>query len=96
MKTNPAAYKFNCAQRAHAQFNENAPLTVMTMLVAGLVYPTATAATAAAWLVSRVLYLVGYVYSGEVQGKGRRLGFTFWLFQGGLWALCAAAAVKMI
>jgi glutathione S-transferase len=87
MKANPAAYDFNCAQRAHTQFMENAPQAMMSMLVAGLMYPNATAALGLGWLVSRVLYLYGYVYGKKEKGAGRYLGTTFWLFQGGLWGL---------
>jgi glutathione S-transferase len=68
MKTNPGAYTFNCAQRAYANFLENAPQTMVSMLVAGLAYPTLTAALGLGWLFSRVLNLVGYVYSGKDKG----------------------------
>lgn len=88
VKTSPAAYTFNCAQRAHAQFLENMPQTMISMLVAGLAYPRATAALGAGWLASRVLYGVGYVYSEKDHGNGRSWGGTFWLCQAGIWGLC--------
>src|SRR5205085_4135986 len=52
MKANPAAYTFNCAQRAHANFLENAPQTMVSMLVAGIAYPTLTAVLGLGWLFS--------------------------------------------
>jgi glutathione S-transferase len=88
MKANPAAYTFNCAQRAHANFLENAPQTMIGMLVAGLAYPTLTTAVGVAWLVSRALYLLGYVYSGEENGKGRLWGRTHIPFQYVVWGTC--------
>jgi glutathione S-transferase len=96
MKANQAAYQFNCAQRAHAQFMENAPQTMMSMLVAGVMYPNATAVLGAAWLAARVLYLYGYVYSAKERGGGRYIGGWFWFAQGGLWALVGMTAVNLI
>ncbi len=61
---------------------------MISMLVAGLVYPQATAACGLGWLVSRALYGYGYIYSGKDQGKGRMWGSTFWLFQAGVWGMC--------
>ncbi|KAE8149461.1 hypothetical protein BDV25DRAFT_156269 [Aspergillus avenaceus] len=86
-KSNPKAEQFNCAQRAHANFLENASQTMLFTLVAGLKYPQLATALGAAWLLSRSLYLYGYVYSGKPQGKGRFLGGFFWLAQGALWGL---------
>lgn len=83
----PKAEQFNCAQRAHANFLENAPQTMLFTLVAGLKWPNAAAAVGTGWLISRALFLYGYVYSGKPQGKGRFYGGTFWLFQGALWAM---------
>ena len=64
-KENQEAYKFNCAQRAHANLLENMPQTIASMLFAGLEYPTATAALGLGWVVARSLYAVGYVMSGK-------------------------------
>lgn len=86
------AEQFNCAQRAHANFLENAPQTMLTTLVAGLKYPQAAAGVATGWIVFRSLFLYGYVYSGKPQGKGRFLGGLFWVFQGALWAMTLAVA----
>ncbi|KAE8383346.1 hypothetical protein BDV26DRAFT_251558 [Aspergillus bertholletiae] len=86
-KSNAKAEQFNCAQRAHANFLENASQTMLFTLVAGLKYPQLATALGAAWLVARSLFLYGYVYSGKPQGKGRYLGGFFWLVQGALWGL---------
>lgn len=97
VKASPAAYRFNCAQRAHANLLENLPQTVVGMLVGALVYPRLTAWLGAAWWVSRVLYVAGYVVgSGKDEagkGKGRLLGAGFWLAQFGIMAVCAKVAL---
>ncbi|KAJ5473565.1 hypothetical protein N7475_003131 [Penicillium sp. IBT 31633x] len=86
-KENAHAEQFNCAQRAHANFLENATQTMLFTLVAGLKYPTYAAGLGAAWVIFRTLFLYGYVYSGKPQGKGRMMGGFFWLVQGALWGL---------
>ena len=83
----PKAEQFNCAQRAHANFLENAPQTMLFTLVAGLKYPQLAAGISSVWVLFRVLFLYGYVYSGKPQGKGRLMGSFFWLAQGALWGL---------
>nr|CAD59913.1 glutation S-transferase [Paracoccidioides brasiliensis] len=83
----PAAYKFNCAQRAHANFLENAPQTMLMALVAGLRFPQTAAVLTASWVVLRLLFLHGYVMSDKPDGNGRYRGILFWLAQGGLWGL---------
>ncbi|PGH13428.1 hypothetical protein AJ79_03707 [Helicocarpus griseus UAMH5409] len=88
-KQNPIAYKFNCAQRAHANFLENMPQTMLYTVVAGLKYPNATAALSATWVVMRILFLYGYVYSDKPNGEGRYYGMLSWFAQAGLWALSA-------
>lgn len=60
---------------------------MLTTLVAGLKYPQLAAGLGAAWIVCRVLYLYGYVYSGKPKGEGRMIGGFFWLAQGALWGL---------
>ncbi|KAJ5310620.1 transporter [Penicillium atrosanguineum] len=86
-KENAKAEQFNCAQRAHANFLENAPQTMLFALVAGLKYPQLATGIAGLWVVFRSLFLYGYVYSGKPQGKGRMMGGFFWLAQGALWGL---------
>ncbi|KAJ6134426.1 hypothetical protein N7523_000748 [Penicillium sp. IBT 18751x] len=86
-KENAKAEQFNCAQRAHSNFLENAPQTMLFTLVAGLKYPQLATGIAGLWVVFRSLFLYGYVYSGKPQGKGRMMGSFFWLAQGALWGL---------
>ncbi|KAL2832870.1 hypothetical protein BDW59DRAFT_157016 [Aspergillus cavernicola] len=86
-KSNPKAHQFNCAQRAHGNFLENAPQTMLSILVAGLKYPSAAAGLGAVWVVLRCLFLYGYIYSSKPQGKGRYMGGLFWFAQAGLWGL---------
>ncbi|KAL4889231.1 hypothetical protein BDV59DRAFT_187163 [Aspergillus ambiguus] len=86
-RSNAKAEQFNCAQRAHANFLENAPQTMLSILVAGLKYPQLATALGGAWFVFRALYLYGYVYSGKAQGMGRMMGAFFWFAQAGLWGL---------
>ncbi|KAI1929105.1 hypothetical protein LOZ58_001282 [Ophidiomyces ophidiicola] len=84
---NPDAHKFNCAQRAHANYLENMPQTMISILVAGLTHPRLATVLGSTWVALRALYLAGYVYSGQKKGNGRLLGAPFWLVQGALWGL---------
>ncbi|UNI24464.1 Glutathione transferase [Purpureocillium takamizusanense] len=68
----PNAYRFNCAQRAHANFTENHVSFLGALLVAGLRYPFPAAVLGAGWGLSRVLYLLGYTSSAGP--KGREIG----------------------
>ena len=95
-KENQAAYKFNCAQRAHHNLMENMPQTMMSILFAGLVYPTAAAALGVGWVVCRILYAIGYIRSQKPNGGGRYIGGGFWLMQVGLLGLSCATAFKML
>lgn len=88
------AEQFNCAQRAHANYLENMPQTMLFTLFAGLKYPHLATAIGASWLFFRSLYLYGYVYSGKPQGKGRLLGGFFWFSQGAMWALSVFGVAK--
>ena len=65
---------------------------MLTTLVTGLKYPQLAAGIGASWVVFRVLFLYGYVYSGKPQGKGRMMGGFFWLSQAALWALTLGMA----
>lgn len=93
-KESKAAYKLNCAQRAHSNLLENMSQTMMTMMVAGLSYPRVTAALGAGWVVSRILYAYGYITSDDPKGRG--IGGGFWIMQGGIWGLSAWTALQMI
>ncbi|KAL4910204.1 hypothetical protein BDW74DRAFT_144644 [Aspergillus multicolor] len=88
-KANPKAHQLNCAQRAHGNFLENAPQTMLSILVAGIKYPQAAAILGAAWVVFRTLYMLGYIYSDKPNGNGRYNGMLCWFAQAGLWGLSA-------
>ncbi|KAJ5668950.1 hypothetical protein N7462_010020 [Penicillium macrosclerotiorum] len=93
-KENAKAEQFNCAQRAHANFLENAPQTMLFTLVAGLKHPELATGIGALWVVFRSLFLYGYVYSGKPQGKGRMLGGFFWFAQAALWGLSVFSVAR--
>lgn len=61
--------------------------TSLSILVAGLKYPTAATLLGISWMTFRALFLYGYVYSDKPLGNGRYLGAPFWLAQGALWAM---------
>lgn len=69
---------FNAAQRAHQNFNENLPIALGAMLIAGLKYPTAVGVLGAVWSVNRVVYEIGYTNSATEGGKGRYNG-SLWM-----------------
>ena len=74
-KTDPDAYALNCAHRAQANTIENMPSFIPALLIAGLGFPKAATTLGATYLVSRVLFTVGYINSkiGD-GGRGRRIG----------------------
>jgi len=59
-KASPDAHRFNCAQRAHQNTLESVTSIVSTTAFMGLVYPRVAAGACAAWILSRVIYAVGY------------------------------------
>lgn len=91
-----AMYLFNCAQRAHGNFNENHPSVAIAILVAGLQYPVASSVMGLGWALSRVAYAVGYTRKDKEGGKGRLMGSPFWLFQLGLYSLTAWSGVRLL
>lgn len=96
-KSNPAAYKFNLAQRAHGNLLENMPQAIASTLVAGLVYPRAAPVLASIWLLGRIVYAYGYIMSTKPHGKGRLYGGpVMYVGQIGLWVLCIMAGLKML
>lgn len=78
-----AMYLFNCAQRAHQNYNENHPTALAALLIAGLGYPKAAAITGAIWAVNRAIYAIGYTKAEEKGaqggGKGRYYGIMWQL-----------------
>ncbi|KAM7207543.1 hypothetical protein V8F20_002021 [Naviculisporaceae sp. PSN 640] len=67
----PKAFKFNCAQRAHANFTENLTPFLGELLISGLRYPLFAASLGGVWVFSRVIYAIGYTSNGP---KGRMAG----------------------
>ncbi|RPD65141.1 membrane-associated proteins in eicosanoid and glutathione metabolism [Lentinus tigrinus ALCF2SS1-7] len=57
---NQAAYAFNCTQRAHQNTLEVLPVVLTGTLVSGLKYPIAAATLGGMWILSRVIYTIGY------------------------------------
>ncbi|CAD6579459.1 MAG: hypothetical protein ASARMPREDX12_009177 [Alectoria sarmentosa] len=76
--TSAEKFRFNCAQKAHANFTENHTSFVFVLLIAGLRFPKSSAVLGAMWCTARVLYALGYTrkYNAE-DGKGRHWG-TWW------------------
>ncbi len=66
------------------------------MVLGGLQYPVAAAATGAAWSVFRLLYALGYTRTDKTNGKGRMAGSGFWICQLILMGLTATVGVKMV
>ncbi|KAI0639978.1 membrane-associated proteins in eicosanoid and glutathione metabolism [Trametes polyzona] len=54
------AYVFNCTQRAHQNTLEVVPIVIGSTLIAGLTYPIAAASLCGSWLLSRIVYSIGY------------------------------------
>lgn len=55
-RTDPEAHKFNCAQRAHANYIENQVQFVPALLISGLRFPVVSAALGTVWVLSRIQY----------------------------------------
>jgi glutathione S-transferase len=87
--------KFNCAQRAHANYIENQPSMLGALMLAGIKFPLTAAVMGLGWSVCRYLYMVGYCSDAE-GGKGRYRGIAYMLFQLGLFGLAAWNGVTMI
>ncbi|KAI4598980.1 hypothetical protein KJ359_002395 [Pestalotiopsis sp. 9143b] len=81
----PAAFKFNCAQRAHGNFLENFPPFLGALLISGLRFPTASAVLGGLFVLGRTMYAGGYVSRGP---PGRTNGFFI--------SLLADAALKFM
>ncbi|KAI9155281.1 Microsomal glutathione S-transferase 3 [Paramyrothecium foliicola] len=60
----PAVFKYNCAQRAHGNFLEAQASFLTGLLISGLRWPIPVATLGAGWIVSRILYAVGYTNNG--------------------------------
>jgi glutathione S-transferase len=94
-----AMYLFNCAQRAHQNFLENYPIALTGMLLSGLRYPIAAAATGAVWTASRLFYAIGYTDKTKEGGKGRYnggIGSLFWACQLAFTGMVAKAGFDLV
>jgi uncharacterized membrane protein YecN with MAPEG domain len=63
--------EINNLQRVHMNFLETITPAVVTMLISGLVYTRITIILQVAYIIGRILFLVGYKKSGP---KGRLVG----------------------
>ncbi|KAL4254140.1 Membrane associated eicosanoid/glutathione metabolism-like domain superfamily protein [Abortiporus biennis] len=52
--------KFNCVQRAHQNTFEISPMVIVSTAIAATRYPVFAAAACSIWVVSRVMYTIGY------------------------------------
>ncbi|EWG47160.1 glutathione S-transferase [Fusarium verticillioides 7600] len=68
------AFKFNCAQRSHANFTENQISFLGALLISGLRFPVASAVLGAGWAFSRVFYAIGYSAGGPKGRMGGSIG----------------------
>ncbi|KAF2498076.1 glutation S-transferase [Lophium mytilinum] len=91
-----AMYLFNCAQRAHQNYNENHPSALAMILVAGVGYPLSTTAFGLFWAVNRAIYAVGYTKPDLERGKGRYRGAGWYLGVLGLAGLTVKTGVDML
>lgn len=72
------------------------PSFTIALLIAGLKQPVAASIMGAGWLVSRVVYAIGYTDPKRDDGKGRLYGAPFWLFQLGLFGMTAWNGIQML
>jgi glutathione S-transferase len=68
--TQEAADQYNSVQRAHQNTVENQPLFLTMLLVGSLGFPAIAAAIGFLWLVSRVMYGVGYYKQPQARVPG--------------------------
>ncbi|KAJ7605116.1 hypothetical protein DFH06DRAFT_261023 [Mycena polygramma] len=61
MAASPAAFVFNCAQRAHQNTVENIGMIYMMTALVATQYPVVAASALGMWVVSRAAYTIGYV-----------------------------------
>ncbi|KAL8708463.1 MAG: hypothetical protein Q9220_006620 [cf. Caloplaca sp. 1 TL-2023] len=94
-KDSKEKYLFNCAQRAHAQFLENQPSYLISLLISGLKYPVASAAMGAVWCVGRVVFARGYVDPEKTGGSARTRGSFYAIPQFGLMLMAAYTSLSM-
>jgi len=84
---------FNCKQRVHQNTLEGFTTYMVTLLIAGLQYPTASAGLGLIWCLGRMAYSYGYT-SGDP--KKRQLGAFGHIGDLGLLVLNGKIAFDMI
>lgn len=93
----PAAFIYNCTQRAHGNYIENLSPFLASLLIAGLRFPFTATAAGAVWIVSRYIYMIGYQNPAwGANGKGRLRGSGYFLAQLVLTGLTAYTGYKMV
>ncbi|KAH9818680.1 hypothetical protein DFH28DRAFT_888036 [Melampsora americana] len=92
-KVNPAAMKFNCAQRAHANTLESLPFFLFSLLFTGLRYPRFAAGCGATWVIGRLFYTIGYA-TGDPSKRIRGIFHNFGYF--GLILSSTYVSIQMI
>ena len=95
--SSPEKWRFNAAQRAHAQFLEQYTLFLVALGIAGLERPQVAAGLGASWVVARLMYLAGYVRAtNNENGRGRQVGAWNQVAQVVLMGMAIWTSVKMV
>ncbi|KAK7019910.1 hypothetical protein R3P38DRAFT_3198328 [Favolaschia claudopus] len=97
MDASPAAVKFNCVQRAHANTLENIPTVYLMTILVGIKAPVVAASALGAWVVSRIAFTNGYASGNPAQrhnliGRLTYLPSTLTLFLGSIWSVYSLIA----
>ncbi|KAK0392139.1 hypothetical protein NLU13_1637 [Sarocladium strictum] len=90
LKKNPESKVFDCAFRAHANYTENLPSFLTSLAITGLRYPTLSAVAGGIWILGRIIYLYGYINTGNSAVKSRAPGFIIAAYTQ-LVLMCSAA-----
>ncbi|MCJ1473231.1 hypothetical protein MMC13_001882 [Lambiella insularis] len=89
-------YLFNCAQRGHANFIEQQSSFLTILLISGLKYPVLSAGMGSLWVVSRIMYAVGYTRPQYTNGSGRLWGSGHYIAMLSLLVMSGMSARTMI
>lgn len=89
-------HRFNCAQRAHGNFQENHTSVLAMIMVAGLRYPVAAAGLGAWWSINRVLFALGYMDTSKKEGAGRYRGIGQYIGWLGLMGLTIKSGIDLV
>ncbi|RPB03851.1 membrane-associated proteins in eicosanoid and glutathione metabolism [Choiromyces venosus 120613-1] len=89
-------FRFNCAQRAHANYLESLSVVLPAFLASAIHYPTVASSLFGIWLVGRVVYTHGYTGSQHNStGNGRYKGMFYSIGQVGLAITAGMSAWKL-